>query len=382
MPEAPVPGEPGIPVNVNRADAASSDRWCVMLEQNRLRWGGDLRRAHLFRGLAIRTGAQILDGWGRRPLRDEFGLVRMLVPAPLLPRRPRPRLASSEMIHPDILRMARRVLDPAAVAVYDDPVAQARDLGIALPDDRRAYFTARKRANLRAFRWHVVPTASFAEHIGLEMSRVIVAGNGTDTTSVRPGEWPEDPAIGMISGAAPGRGIETLIAAARLLHAEIPELRLLLWLVATGDESETYLDGLRHATARERWIEVTTAGYEDLAHALRQATVLTIPHPPGPYHDIALPMKLLDSMAAGRPLAVTPRTEVRAVVERHAAGLVTPGDSVDDLAGTLRRLVEDGALAREIGARARRAAEQFYDWRVVGDRVASAVLEREGYAVG
>jgi glycosyltransferase involved in cell wall biosynthesis len=351
-----------------------------MLKRGRMRWGGDVRRVHLFQGLAERTGATVLDAWGGEPLREEFGLLRTLlpVPAPLLRRRLRPRFAASEMIAPSMLRTLKRVLDPAAVAIYDDPVAQAHDLGMPLPSSRQREFTARKRANLEAFRWHAVPTASFAEHIGLDMTRVIVAGNGTDTSRVIPGEWPEDPAIGMISGAAPGRGIETLIAAARELHEVIPELRLLLWLAATGEDSETYLRTLERSTATERWIEISTADYDDLSIALRQATLLTIPHPPGEYHDIALPVKLLDSMAAGRPLVVTPRTEVRAVVERHRAGLVTAGERPEDLATTMRRLIEDDALAREIGDRARRAAEEFYDWQVVGDRLASAVLEREG----
>ncbi len=349
-----------------------------MLETSRTRWGGDLRRTHLFRGLASRTGATILEGWGRRPLRDEFGILRILpTPLSLIRRGPHPRLASSEMIPPHVLRMAERVLDPAAVGVYDDPVAQAHDLGIQMPADRQAYFNARKRANLAAFRWHVVPTASFAEHIGLDMSRVIVAGNGTDASHVTPGEWPEDPAIGMISGAAPGRGIELLIAAARAIHQEIPELRLLLWLAPTGDDSEAYLRALQRATATERWIEISTAGYEDLSDSLRQATVLTIPHPPGEYYDVALPVKLLDSIAAGRPLVVTPRHETRAIVERYGLGLVTAGDSEDDVASALRQLIADPAQAHEIGARARRVAEEVYDWEVVGERLASAVLERE-----
>ena len=72
----------------------------------------------------------------------------------------------------------------------------------------------------------------------------------------------------------------------------MPELRLLLWLAATGDASEAYLRSLERETARQRWIEVSTAGYGDFSHALRQATVLTIPHPPGEYYDIALPVKL------------------------------------------------------------------------------------------
>lgn len=272
------------------------------------------------------------------------------------------------------------MLDLAAVAVYDDPIAQAFDLGLELPDERRRYFAARMDANLEAFRWLVVPTASFAEHIGLDRSRVIVAANGTDTTLIVPGDWPEDPAVGMVSGAAPGRGIESLIAAARLVHAEVPELRLLLMLAPTGEASATYLDDLRRDTARERWIELVTAAYGDLSHWLRQATVLTIPHPPGPYFDVALPLKLLDSMAAGRPVVVTPRLETRAIVERHQVGIVTEGDSVEAIADALRRLVLDPMRARQIGRHARDVAEEVYEWDVVGDRLADMVLEREGVA--
>lgn len=350
-----------------------------MLEAGRQRWGGDLRRRNLLLRLAEITGATTLSGWGHGPIRAEYGRLRTLpTPFALLRRRPRPLLASSEQLPPSTIRTAGRVLDPSAVAIYDDPVAQARDLGIVLPDERRDYFTARKRANINAFRWHVVPTASFAEHIGLDMGRVIVAGNGTDVGRILPGEWPEDPAIGMISGAAPGRGVETLIEAARLIHREVPELRLLLWLAATGEASQDYLDEVRAATAGQRWIEISTADYGDLTHALRQATVLATPHPPGEYHDIALPVKLLDGMAAGRPQVVTPRTEPSALIERHGVGIVTRGERAEDLADSLRELILDPARAQAMGRQARLVAETTYDWSVVGQRVAEAILELEG----
>lgn len=357
----------------------SRAQWAVMLETSRRRWGGDLRRVNLFRRLAERTDATVLSGWGQHAVRKEFGVrTRIPVPSAISGRRVRPRLASSELIGPDVLGPVRRVMDPAAVAVFDDPISQAMDLGITLPVERHQYLASRMSANLRAFRWHVVPTGSFASHIGLDLDRVIVAGNGTDTTRIVPGEWPEDPAIGMISGAAPGRGIENLIAAARLVHHEVPEVRLLLWLAATGTASQEHLDAIVEACRHDRWIEISTVAYGDLTPWLRQASVLTIPHPPGAYHDIALPVKLLDSMAAGRPLVVTPRTEVRAIVESYGVGQVTSGDSIDDLANGLRTMILDTERARALGERARFIAETEFDWAVVGERVANAVLEREG----
>jgi glycosyltransferase involved in cell wall biosynthesis len=348
-----------------------------MLELSRQRWGGDLRRAQIFRRLAVRTGARVADGWSIKSLARTMGVGSFILRALPLPLS-RPRLASSEQLRPDMLRLMRRAADPSVVAIYDDPVAQTASLGMTMSPARRALYTARRDDNLAAFRWHAVPTRSFAEMIGMDPATTIVAGNATNVAHIRPGKWPEQPAVGMVSGAAPGRGIESLIAAARALHPGIPTLRLLLWLVPTGPESEAYLDGLRAATAGERWIRIETVGYERISESLAQATVLTIPHPPGDYMDVALPVKLFDSMAAGRPLVVTPRAETRVLVEQHGVGVVARGDAIDDLAAALEAVLGDEAAARRYGAAARRAAEAHFDWTVVGDRIADEVLAREG----
>lgn len=361
-------------------DAVRVD-WVVMLELHRQRWGGDLRRGQVFRQLAIRTDARVADGWSIKSLARAMGALSFVTRALPLPMA-RPRLAASEQLRPDMLRLIRRVVDPAVVAVYDDPVAQTTSLGMTMSPARRAVYSARRVDNLAAFRWHVVPSRSFADMLGMDPARTIVAGNGTDVAHIRPGPWPDRPAIGMVSGAAPGRGIELLIGAARELHAGMRDLELLLWLVPTGPESQEYLEGLRSSTRHDTWIRIDTVSYERIGESLAEAAVLTVPHPPGAYMDVALPVKLFDSMAAGRPLVVTPRTETKALVERHAAGVVAAGDTVDDLATALRSVLLDEAAARRMGDAGRRAAEEHFDWKVAGDRIADVVLEREGLAFG
>jgi glycosyltransferase involved in cell wall biosynthesis len=274
-------------------------------------------------------------------------------------------------------RVAAEVADPVAVAVYDAALAQAQALGLTLTPDREAQLRGKQAANVAAFRWQVAPTASFAALAGLDPARLIVGGNGTRVDRVRPGRWPQEPAIGLVSGGAPGRGIETLIEAARMVRAEVPALRLLLWLIGTGESSDRYIAELRSAAAGDAWIEIGAAPYERLGEELSRATVLCIPHPANEYMDVALPVKLFDSMAAGRPLVVTPRRETAAVVDRQGVGLIAQGDRVEDLAVALGRLVTDDRLARELGARARQAAERDYDWRIVGARIADEVLRRE-----
>ena len=148
--------------------------------------------------------------------------------------------------------------------------------------------------------------------------------------------------------------------------------------MATSPESEAYLDVLHRSVEGDGWIEIGTAGYERLGAELERATVLTIAHPATTYLDVALPVKLFDSMAAGRPLLVTPRTETRAIVERHEVGVVTDGDRPEDLAAGLLRILGDEALARRLGARARVIAETVYDWPIVAARIADEILRREG----
>ncbi len=353
----------------------------VIRENAQERWGGDLRRHRIFEELAGRTGATFAEGWKSADLKVAVGRGRS--PLPIVDRIVgrlvrTPRLASSEQLNERLLDVSQRWTRPTAVAVYDDAEAQSNALGVPLARDRLDEVRQRRRRNLDAFDWHVVPTTSFATLVGLDLDRVIVGGNGTDVTRIRSEPWPDRPAVGLVSGAAPGRGIEALIEAVRRARTAVPGLRLLLWLVATSPASEAYLAGLRASVADDPEIELGTAPYGELGAQLGRATVLAIAHPPNDYMDVALPVKLFDCLAAGRPILVTPRLETAALVRRHGVGVVTPGDSIDDLAATIVSIVHDDERARALGARAREVAEHEFDWRIVGARIADAVLARVG----
>lgn len=348
-------------------------RWIVVRSGAKRRWGGEIRRSQIFARLAERTAATAVDDWPsfQRAIRGRRWQVWRRRA------RNRPFLASSETAPPKWVERIVVLSDPVAVAIYDDAVIQSRALGLELSDEREAELQLRRRHNEAAFRWHVVPTASFAELAGLDPSRVIVGGNGTNATHVRPGPWPEIPAVGFVSGAAPGRGIEALIEAMRLVRYEVPDARLFLWLLATSAAGEGYVAELQARTAGDTWAQIGPAPYDRLGEILSQATVLSIPHPANDYMDVALPVKLFDSMAAGRPLVVTPRRETAVIVERHGVGVVTAGDDPASIAESCVRLLRDEALARRLGTAARATAEREYDWPIVGDRIASEVLRRE-----
>jgi glycosyltransferase involved in cell wall biosynthesis len=347
--------------------------WLVLREGDRRRWGGDLRRHYLFDDLATRTCARILEDRRVDPL---TATLRDLRGPSWQVWRPRPLVASTEFLFEKQLAALGRLGEGAAVDIHDDPFLQNDALGIEMSPDQAAAIRTRIRTNRDAFRWLVAPSAAFADLVGLDPARVVVASNGSDTATVRPAPWPDAPAVAFISGAAPRRGIEELVEAVRIVRRRVPDTQLHLWLAATGDESKAYLEALMSSIASEPWIQIGQTPYGELGAALGRATVLCIPTPAHAYWDSVAPVKLFDCLAAGRPIVTTPRPETAAIVRDRNAGLVAEGDDAEALAAPLEELLADPERARTMGASARAAAEQDYDWGVIGKRLSDELLAR------
>jgi glycosyltransferase involved in cell wall biosynthesis len=345
-----------------------SSRWVVLRERSRLRWGGDLRRHYILSALAAQPDARDVDGWGAPAVRAEAARVR-------LPWLRRPSLATAAMLSPDAIDAIGGRLRPVAVDIHDDPIAQNRLLGAQPDPGWLARETERKARNVATFGRLIVPSVRLAEIAGLPLDRIVVAENGTDPSIIRATPLPDAPVVGFISGAGAGRGIETLVDAARIAREEIADLRLILWLAATGDASEAYLASQKGATAGEPWIEFASATYDALSDELARATVQVVPNPPDPYWDAVSPIKLFDAMASGRPLVVTPRTDMAATVRTDGAGLVAEADGPEALASALVTVLADRALARSLGEAARRAAEERHDWRTISAALARRLMD-------
>jgi len=347
--------------------------WLILAEGHRLRWGGDLRRHYIFSELARRTEGRVVDGWNVR----DFRLVLPRARGHLWTRPA--RVASCELLDPEALEVVQRRAVPAVLDFHDDPVIHREALGLVGEDAETRELRARRDASLAAFRWLVAPSRPFARLAGLDPDRVIVAPNGSDTSVVCPEPWPAAPTVGLISGAAPARGIETLIDAVREIRVTTPGVRLLLWLAATGEGGERYLDNLKAVLAGEDWIEFGSAPYQRIGVELGRASVLVIPTPPHAYWDSVAPIKLFDCMAAARPIVTSPRLEPVRLVEAARAGVVARGDSVADLAAAIDPLIRDEAVARRLGANGRAYVRAEHEWRHISARLADEILAPRRY---
>ena len=129
----------------DRRPGAEREPWMVMRASRGRGWGGEIRRARIFERLAERQHAQVVDDWPtfQRAIRGRRWQ------AWLPGRRPRPHLAASETAPPKWIERIVALSDPVAVAIYDDPVAQARALGIELSAARAEELTHRAPASMR-----------------------------------------------------------------------------------------------------------------------------------------------------------------------------------------------------------------------------------------
>ncbi len=79
-----------------------------------------------------------------------------------------------------------------------------------------------------------------------------------------------------------------------------------------------------------------------------------------PIFEGALPTKLLEAMAAGRPVVLTARGEAARLVEAERCGLVVPPEDPRALAEALTALAADPQRRAAMGAAGRRTAEQRF----------------------
>jgi glycosyltransferase involved in cell wall biosynthesis len=80
-----------------------------------------------------------------------------------------------------------------------------------------------------------------------------------------------------------------------------------------------------------------------------------------PILEGALPTKLFECLAAGRPAVMSARGEAAQLVERSGAGIAVPPEDPDALAGAFRTLHADRRLQARLGAAGREVATTQYD---------------------
>ena len=180
----------------------------------------------------------------------------------------------------------------------------------------------------------------------------LIAGSGVDPAVYRAEPEPEGlVTVLMASRLIRKKGVAEFVEAARRLRAAGVEVRFRLAgdsdpgnpATVTRAELEAW-----HAEGAVEWL----GRRDDVPALLAASHIACLPS----YYGEGVPKSLIEAAAAGRPAVTTATPGCADIVRDGENGLTVSPRDVEALAEALRRLIEDGALRRRLGARGREIA--------------------------
>ena len=157
------------------------------------------------------------------------------------------------------------------------------------------------------------------------------------------------------------QNLGTLLEAARLVGPETAEI-LIAGDGADGPELRARLAASPLANVRL----LGTLPHERVAALLADVDAAVVLLRDRPIFAGALPTKMFEAMARGRPVILSARGEAATLVERYGAGVVVTPEDPRALATAIRELAADRARLEGLAAGGRRCAED-HSWTRVGD---------------
>jgi glycosyltransferase involved in cell wall biosynthesis len=235
----------------------------------------------------------------------------------------------------------------------------------ASPFLKGLWIAAIERHNLeRASAIHVTSAREVeeAEAFGLRLPPMVEIPNGVDLAA---GDGRVSPAVDGVIHGAPyllflGRvhwkkGLDRLLGALAL----VPDTRL----VIAGPDESGYRDELTGIAdslgVGGRVVYTGAAGEADKAALLAHAGVLVLPSYSENFGNV-----VLEAMAAGCPVIVTPEVGIAPIVEGTGAGLVVDGEPAA-LGRAIATLLSDPERRRQMGELGQRAARERFSWPAV-----------------
>ena len=152
---------------------------------------------------------------------------------------------------------------------------------------------------------------------------------------------PEGAVVLYVGGLGPLRGLPLMLEA--FPQVGVPGARLLL---AGPGEVGDLPPGVEY---------LGVVDHTEVPGLLARASVAWIPLRRHGNYDRAVPTKLVEAMAMGRPVVASDLPRMAAIVRAAGCGIVVPDDDPGAHAAAIRRLLDDPDLAREMGAAGRRA---------------------------
>ncbi|OAP71938.1 glycosyltransferase family 4 protein [Psychrobacter sp. SHUES1] len=200
--------------------------------------------------------------------------------------------------------------------------------------------------------------------INNKTSTVVVNGSGVDTNKFSPLPLPQDgsgntkPSFLLVARLLKDKGIVEYVEAAKIVKQQYPttEFHLVGWI----DENPAAISQAQ----LDEWIASDVITYwgklNDVRPAIATCSVYVLPS----YRE-GTSRSVLEAMAMARPIITTDAPGCRETVVDGQNGYLVPVKSIDDLANTMIKFIENNSLYEEMGRASRKMAEEKYDVKKV-----------------
>jgi len=165
-------------------------------------------------------------------------------------------------------------------------------------------------------------------------------------------------------GMEPHHGAQYLAMAAPIIAGNCADARVIF--VGDGPLRQDL-----ERTAGKAGIFAGQVPYSDVPDYLAASDVLVIPAAPRSRYVSVITTKVFDYLSSGRAIVATDVGGIRDAVGE--ACLIVPPEDPRGLAEAVTVLLSDENLRAELGAKARRLAEERFDWNVLTDKLVTAL---------
>jgi glycosyltransferase involved in cell wall biosynthesis len=215
----------------------------------------------------------------------------------------------------------------------------------------------------------VVVTPAFrtelVEKWGVPDTKIEIVQNGVETKLFSPDGSGEAAArslgidgkfvVSYVGTIGYAHGLGSILDAAQALSEKAPDIS---WLIVGEGAERVALE----TSARERGLDnVVFAGQRpraEVAEILQASDVCLVLLKESPVFETVIPTKMLEFMAAGRPIVLGVAGQAREIVDAAGAGLFVPPEDPGALAEAVLRLREDPDLRRKLGRAGRTYIEE------------------------
>ena len=217
---------------------------------------------------------------------------------------------------------------------------------------------------------------------GVNVNKVHVVSNGANVNISRPipsevacveaGMDPSCTYLVFVGSLKKWHGVQNAILALKSLIGNYPRLKLLV--VGDGRELKNLKSLAKREALEEQVIFAGKVRYDQVPYYINAGTLCLAPFNTQRNDLTGLsPLKIFEYMACGKPIVTTMVGGLERIIDEHQCGCVVEPDNLEALVEGIDKLLCNPELCEKLGRNGRRAAEEFYAWPKISERLLSII---------